>query len=142
VLDLARLTGGEELLLWRFRRRSWSGKSTGRGGSCVSQAEAASTLSVAPTLYWRAEKDRAEARDLEYVLARARFSSGTWTLPSLGELCRIARRRAGLTLAQASTAVGISKPLYLRAEAAGDPRVVALWRARGFAFPASLVSAA
>src|ERR1700687_5828939 len=89
--DLSRRTPGEDLWLWRRRQLSSSPRrTTGRPGSGMSQAEAASRLGVPTVKYHDAETDKAPEREIRLLLAIA----GSETEPSRGELCALAPPRA------------------------------------------------
>lgn len=131
--DLSELTASERLVLWRYRQRATNGRLLGRSGSSMSQSEAAACLGISPGSYARLEEGGAtalSANEMSGLLA----ALGPLR-PSLGELCLIARRRAGVTLTDMENALGVSRPWFHKLERAGDGTVVAYWCGQGYEFP-------
>jgi len=98
----------------------------------MSQSEAASHLGVPTVKYHDAETDKAPEREVRLLLALA--GAETTPEPQRGELCALARRRAGITLIAAAQAVDASRVTYLERERAGAADVTRLWMERGFIF--------
>jgi hypothetical protein len=137
--DLGLLTDGELVYLWRQSLiapapQAW--RTAGRAGSYgISQKIAAKRLGVAFPVYWRVELGRASSREVALVRERIIGTGFIWPpQPSTGELCAIARRRAVLTLPEAAERTGVSRPHYLRCEAAGDTRVIGMFQRLGYKF--------
>ena len=128
--DLTQLTQGEKLVLWRRRQPSVSGATTGNGAGCLNQRDAAARLGVLQSVYWKAERDRAEQRIMLALLERTKPHRP----PTIGELCLIARRRSGMFLSTIEAALGISRPILMRMEAQADKRLMTFWRQHGFQF--------
>jgi hypothetical protein len=159
-LDLTRRTAGEELWLWRrsdlVETRPLGRRVFGKIGATLSQREAAEVLGIAERTIDDLERERPvmldEAAALELALCRVE--------PTAGELCRLARRRSGMTLDAVASSVhysrtftqrvrgggcwqraidlrGVSRVTLLRLEREGDPQLVAHWRARGYRFGAA-----
>lgn len=99
----------------------------------MSQSEAAGQLGISAQRYHDAEMSRLPERDVRTILAGT-TSGGANTAPAPGELCALARRRAGWTLTVAQQALGVSRVTYLERERAGSADVVQLWRREGFKF--------
>lgn len=128
--DLRSRTPSEELWLWRYRQLSLEPRRTiGRSGSAPSQAEAAQYLGVTTARYHDAEVGKLHDRDVKEILS---LTGGDGKSPSPGELCALARRRAGWTLSQAAKKMGVSHVTYLERERAGLARE--MWEAEGFRF--------
>lgn len=130
--DLTTRTPSEELWLWRRRQMSPSGRSRSRIGSGMSQVEAAQVLNMAPQRYHDAEAARLPERDIRAMLAE--LNNGEQQQPTTSELCALARRRAGWTLAQVQAQLGLSKVTFLERERAADPGIVEHWKLVGFQF--------
>lgn len=131
--DLSSLTDAERLFLWRHRQLNLSGRMFGRAGPAMGQDEAAREIGLSHGAYRAIETGR--GIDVSPAEVARTAESIEDLEPTLGELCRIARRRSGELLVDVYDAVGYSRPYYLRLERAGDPRVVAHWEGRGFRFP-------
>ena len=138
--DLGTRTLGEELWLWQRRQRSPAGNALGALGSGANIAQAAEMLGVGAQRLGAALTGHAPVREAEALLTRARERDGSIE-PTLGELCRLARRREGATLLATASALRLTTVAYLRAEAGGDPRVIAWWHVAGYRFPAASVAA-
>jgi transcriptional regulator with XRE-family HTH domain len=132
LYDLGTLEPAEEFWLWRLRQRAGNGRLLGRVGASLSRAQAAERLGISVRAYAKLERGRA-AR-LTAVDARALAALGPLR-PTPGELCLIARRRAGAPLARVAGDLEISRPHYHAQERAAAPAVVSYWEGRGFRFP-------
>ena len=131
--DLGSLTDAERLFLWRLRQVSQRGSTFGRAGAAMGQDEAAREVGLSHGAYRAIETGLGATVSAVEV---ARTAEPIEDLePTVGEMCRVARRRSGELLVDVYEAVGYSRPYYLRLERAGDPRVVAHWEDRGFRFP-------
>lgn len=130
--DLTVRTPAEELWLWRRRQVSPSGRTRSRVGSGMSQAEAAERLGLSPQRYHDAEAGRLPERDVRSILMSAR--QGEAIDPQPGELCALARRRAGWTLELARQALGRSRVTFLELERSGGHELIAMWEREGFRF--------
>lgn len=136
--DLRYLTPAEELWIWRMRWRTRSDRSRGRIGAAASLAEAADMLGITETQYWKLETGKADAVDLLHEIGAPN--------PTIGELCRLARRRSKSSVREVEEALGISRPVLHAAEGHGQKatepfaqevrqRLVAWWEEQGFRFP-------
>jgi DNA-binding XRE family transcriptional regulator len=56
-------------------------------------------------------------------------------VPTLGDLCALARRRSEVKLSRLERLLGVSKVTILAYERRGDKALAAFWRGRGFRFP-------
>lgn len=133
--NLTRLTVGERLWLWRINERSAVRSATGKGnnGGRLTQIEAAERLGVDPTDYTAAEHG-AETKCGEHAVLVALQGVEEPELTTALQL-RLARRRVPEGLGAVVLDAGmVSRPTFLKLEAAGDKRLVAYWRARGFRF--------
>jgi hypothetical protein len=137
--DLTTITASEKLFLWRHRQRTTSGRTLGRVGGAMRQAEAAAHLGISPGVYNSLENGIGvvlSAGEIERLMAPL----GP-LYPTVGELCFLARRRSGLTLKQledkivVKDRIGISRPWFHDLERAGAPEMVDFWRDRGYKFP-------
>jgi len=122
----------EELWLWRRRQLSPSGRTRSRIGSGMSQAEAAERLGISSQRYHDAEAGRLPGRDVRVLLMSA--CQGDNIDPKPGELCALARRRAGWTLELARQAIGRSRVTFLELERIGSGDVINLWVREGYTF--------
>ena len=136
--DLEHLTPAEEIWLWRMRWRTRSDRRIGQIGAAASFAEAAALLGMSETHYRQLESG---ARDATSVLQELGHP-----VPSEGELCRLARRRAGIQVRKVEDDLLISRPVLHAAEghgqkaqegwaAAARRRLVEYWEEHGFRFP-------
>src|ERR1700675_1966744 len=92
--DLTQRTLGEELWLWRRRSQPLDRRVFGKIGAAMSQREAAEVLGIAE----RTIDDLEHGRSVDSGVA-ASLEVALWAVaPTLGELCRLARRRSGLGL--------------------------------------------
>jgi len=98
----------------------------------MSQAEAAQVFGVSMQRYHDAEAARLPERDIRAMLAE--LNNGEQLPPTTSELCALARRRAGYTLAEAQAKLELSKVTFLERERAGDPGIVTHWKSLGFTF--------
>ncbi len=133
--NLGSLTDAERIFLWRHRQLNLSGRTFGRAGPAISQDEAAREIGLSHGAYRAIETGRGIDVSAAEVAQTAEPIEDL--MPSVAELCRVARRRSGELLVDVYEAVGYSRPYYLRLERAGDQRVVAHWEDRGFRFPSS-----
>lgn len=133
-LDLNRLSPAERLFLWRHRQPSTTRPSpTGRGGSAMTQREAAKLLGVSLAAYNKLENELRtllSVADVEPLLVAINH-----LVPTDGELCLLARRRSGRVLSQIEVESRICRPRFLDLERRGDDAIIGFWRARGFVFP-------
>lgn len=98
----------------------------------MSQAEAAERLGISAQRYHDAEAGRLPERDVRVLLMSA--TQGSSIEPSAGELCALARRRAGWTLELARQAIGRSRVTFLELERSGGDEVLNLWKREGYTF--------
>jgi DNA-binding XRE family transcriptional regulator len=98
----------------------------------MSQAEAAQVLGIAMQRYHDAEAARLPERDIRAMLAE--LNNGEQHAPTASELCALARRRTGSTLAAMQAQLQLSKVTFLERERSGDQTILAHWQARGFKF--------
>lgn len=147
--DLGCLTPSEQLWVWRRRQLSTDGRILGRSGTGMSQAEAAASLGMRTQDYRALEVGETLPDDAAPQIRALLTALGSLrAAPS--ELCRIARRREGMNLREASVAagwyaarnietatdaVGWSHVHYLATERVGDPALVRFWEDRGYRFP-------
>lgn len=110
--DLSKITPGERLLLDRLRRGE-------------SQEQAAARLGVGQRAYGEAETDRASLGN-GAVPKRLR--------PTLGEQCRLARRRYGLDLRTTAAVIRCSHVSLLYGERIGVDWLVNAWVKLGYKF--------
>ncbi|MDE2021160.1 MAG: hypothetical protein KGJ13_12560, partial [Patescibacteria group bacterium] len=127
-LDLTCLTHGERLFLWRRAQRAPVGGTLGRDGAGLSRAEAAAAVGATLEDWDRCEIGAVPNRRLLKLL-------GDQPPPAVGELCRIARRRSGVPLAEIEATMGVARPTLHRMERVGYPRLIAYWQERGYRFP-------
>lgn len=137
--DLERLAAHERLWLWRHRQRSNRPKAVrGPRYDAPSQAEMAERLGISRGSYAQLEaggRGRLSAEELASVVGTRAFAT---LVPTVPELCLIARRRSGLEMIEVRDALGgegFSRPRLLKKEARGDATLVAFWEGRGFRFP-------
>lgn len=116
-LNLKKLTAGESLWLWRTRQ-GWS------------QKAAARYLRLSRIPLVQMELDR---RDLLPMSVLGTAMSGS-THISVGEMCRLARRRSGVDLRRVAKRAGVSHMTVLKWERTCNPRLRTYWRGRGFTF--------
>lgn len=131
MTDLAQISPGEGLWLWRHRQRypmrGYSRLSTQhRHGSVKSIRDIAFELRIGHRRYIGMELDRVPLNGLTHL----RIDNVT-----RGEYCALARRRSGLTLAEICNDLGMSRPRFHELEEQGDPVVVRYWQELGFKFP-------
>lgn len=144
--DLTRRTPAEELRLWRYRQFSSSGKLKGRSGPYYSRGEAAIALGLNHLTYLNLETNGDARLMLEQTSVLAEIIDNP-PKPTTGELCRLARWRAGnaggrpvngavviISLTELTTALAMSRPTFYVAERAGDPKIIDFWQNRGFTF--------
>ncbi len=131
--DLGDLAPSERLWIWRRRQLSTNGRILGRSGSAMSQAEAAASLGVRLQDYRLLETGASLGDASPRVRALLTALGPLRATPS--ELCRVARRREGMNLPEASAATGCSHVYYLAAERVGDPILVQFWEDKGYRFP-------
>ena len=99
----------------------------------MSQNEAAALLGLTPTEYTKMETGKNDELTENHL---ASIYNGLEPLPTTAELCEIARRRSGLSLATLQAEVGgISKPTFHKLERAAHPDIVDIWLRRGYIFP-------
>ncbi len=145
--DLTTPTRGERVWLWRMRQAAPNGRTQGASGRQMSAAELGALLGCRAELVTALEND-----DVEHVAGaltrteRERFDAVYAALvevypeiddlePTLGERCRLARRRAGVPQHELAALLGgTSRPTAYRLERDGDPTVVDVWTERGFQF--------
>jgi transcriptional regulator with XRE-family HTH domain len=116
--NLARISKGESLWLWRRRHN-------------LTQAQAAERYGVSCDTMNRAEYDMGGDK----LLAGLDFKAIDPTMP---ELLRLARRRcwcAGISAHRIAEWTGRSRPTLLSAERREAPWLIDFWRKRGFRFP-------
>ena len=131
--DLRLRTPSEELWLWRRRQISPSGRTRSRVGSGLSQLEAANALGISMQRYHDAEAGRLPERDVHALFVMAQKGQ-VYSNPTLGELCALARRRAGWTLEYSRETLGKSRVTFLELERIGDPSILEMWMQEGFVF--------
>lgn len=127
------MSAAEKLFVWRHRTKSISGRLLGCNGPRMSQAEAAAALGVSRVIYGKLEsglRTALSADDVERLAAALEP-----LLPTLGELCHLARRRSGKLLITIEHALGVSRPRFHELERAGDTSIVQFWENCGFRFP-------
>ncbi len=155
-LDLTHRTVGEELWLWRRRTQPLDRRVFGKIGAALSQREAAEVLGISERTIDDLENERPVDLDVAAALEVALCASA----PSAGDLCRLARRRSGLSLDEVAAGVsyrrvftqrtrgagtwertidqyGVSKVTLHRMERSGDPALVAYWVGRRYRFGAA-----
>lgn len=104
--DLTDRTLGEEIWLWRRRQPALNGRAFGKIGATMSQEEAASILGIDYQLLVGLEEEESAVLDRTTSESLVAMLTGA---PTPGELCRLARRRSGLTLDEAAAGLNISK---------------------------------
>lgn len=108
--DLTTWSSGERLWLWRLVRG-------------LNRDAAARVLGVNHSYLSQMERDRRPA-----VRPRGRV------VPSTAALCRLARRRNGVSTAVLAEALGVSRATLHKWERAGDPRLRRWWEISGYTF--------
>lgn len=125
--DLARLTPGEKLRLYR-RRRRWGQDEMG-----------SRVMGTGHDRVGEMERDRRPIPErplngaAPHRLVAVRRSLDQLK-PTLTEQLQLARRRTGISAWELAKAIGVSRTMLNRYERAGHPRVVEWWRSRGFTF--------
>lgn len=132
-LDLKNLTKSEHIWLWRRRHPSTTGRVRGRGGSCMSENEAAALLKIKLETYQAAEREDAAA--CSEVVSAIRSLGDRLNRPTPAEACALARRRAAIYVDDLCQIMGgISKPTFYLREKQAHPEMVRMWEQRGFTF--------
>lgn len=131
--NLAELSPGEKLWIWRLSQPSNAPTPEGRGGNRnagrMTLLEAAHTLGITQQAYWTAENDRGDPSSAALLLDR--ISELPEMTPALA--CRLARRRSGLRVDEIAHACGaLSVPTFHNRERAADASVLTFWREFGF----------
>jgi len=138
LYDLGELSAAERLWTWRHRQRTIVVRARrGRAGAGPGQGEVAARLGISTGAYAKLEAGRSTLLDADEVESLVGALGAL--RPSVGELCRIARRRSGMTLAEiaAEAPFAASKPTFLAKEESGAAEIVGFWEERGYRFPRS-----